>query len=269
MSEGHEVAQKREAAMPRSEISVINKARRCLVRGFEHRFSGPIDCIQIYAEGIELLEEKMPPLDQNKEAMMLMVTLRDNRSESLELGQRCAMDPILNCHRPPVDDYQNQHMAGQNREIMSDCTYVLERRAYATKFQIKKCRNKRMNAACRIETNLGKKHSVTSHERYLALEDADAVLNEGDSEFGISWADVDVKPVRKMAFATKVHLGVPVDVCGNILHCEQNDPEKKLLLCTRCRTVKYCSRECQKEHYKDHKRGCKRLVEQNNLELVD
>lgn len=50
-----------------------------------------------------------------------------------------------------------------------------------------------MHAACTIETKLGERHRVTSHERGLALEDADAVLKEGDSEFGFSWRDDDVE----------------------------------------------------------------------------
>jgi hypothetical protein len=31
---------------------------------------------------------------------------------------------------------------------------------------------------------------------------------------------------------------------------------KKLLVCTRCRTVKYCSVDCQRAHWKEHRRQC-------------
>ena len=31
----------------------------------------------------------------------------------------------------------------------------------------------------------------------------------------------------------------------------------KLLCCSRCKLVHYCSRECQKQHWKAHKRVCK------------
>lgn len=34
--------------------------------------------------------------------------------------------------------------------------------------------------------------------------------------------------------------------------------EKKLMRCERCRTARYCSKECQKKHWKVHKKRCKK-----------
>jgi tetratricopeptide (TPR) repeat protein len=34
-------------------------------------------------------------------------------------------------------------------------------------------------------------------------------------------------------------------------------PGKVLLQCSRCKKVKYCDRDCQKENWKDHKKNCK------------
>jgi hypothetical protein len=32
----------------------------------------------------------------------------------------------------------------------------------------------------------------------------------------------------------------------------------KMMMCSRCRTVHYCSRECQKAHWGDHKGQCRK-----------
>jgi hypothetical protein len=40
-------------------------------------------------------------------------------------------------------------------------------------------------------------------------------------------------------------------------HNEHN--EHKLSRCSGCRCVFYCGKECQKEHWKEHKEMCKRL----------
>ena len=36
--------------------------------------------------------------------------------------------------------------------------------------------------------------------------------------------------------------------------------DAKLLLCTACKLVKYCSVECQKSHRKQHKKACKKRL---------
>jgi len=42
-------------------------------------------------------------------------------------------------------------------------------------------------------------------------------------------------------------------VCGVF---EEQLPPKTLKICSRCKAVKYCSRKCQKEHWKYHKHDC-------------
>jgi len=43
------------------------------------------------------------------------------------------------------------------------------------------------------------------------------------------------------------------DICANCLESEN------LKTCTRCRIAKYCSAQCQKEDFPDHKKACKRI----------
>lgn len=40
--------------------------------------------------------------------------------------------------------------------------------------------------------------------------------------------------------------------CGKI----ETDPEKPLKPCSKCQTVRYCSRDCQKADWKVHKKTC-------------
>ncbi|RDB26909.1 hypothetical protein Hypma_005012 [Hypsizygus marmoreus] len=56
------------------------------------------------------------------------------------------------------------------------------------------------------------------------------------------------------AFATK-KLG---HKCGN---CNITGKETTLKICARCKTIQYCSRDCQKAHWKTHKDICNRNAE--------
>ena len=48
--------------------------------------------------------------------------------------------------------------------------------------------------------------------------------------------------------------------------CLKSESEKgsTLMKCSRCRTVKYCSRDCQVADWKVHKRACSRIVQEMN-----
>ncbi len=53
----------------------------------------------------------------------------------------------------------------------------------------------------------------------------------------------------------KFLLGVIAITCGN---CNSKaSQENPLLLCSRCKQVRYCNRECQKKHWFQHKQECK------------
>eukprot|EP00590_Aulacoseira_subarctica_P011785 CAMPEP_0172428684 /NCGR_PEP_ID=MMETSP1064-20121228/47363_1 /TAXON_ID=202472 /ORGANISM="Aulacoseira subarctica , Strain CCAP 1002/5" /LENGTH=273 /DNA_ID=CAMNT_0013173591 /DNA_START=54 /DNA_END=875 /DNA_ORIENTATION=- len=52
----------------------------------------------------------------------------------------------------------------------------------------------------------------------------------------------------------------PIPPCKNWL-CSNPGVKK----CTRCRYARYCSRECQLEHFKEHKSYCKKLAVPENI----
>jgi hypothetical protein len=41
--------------------------------------------------------------------------------------------------------------------------------------------------------------------------------------------------------------------------CCANDHNDASFLCSRCRVVPYCSRDCQQAHFKEHKADCKQI----------
>lgn len=47
--------------------------------------------------------------------------------------------------------------------------------------------------------------------------------------------------------------------CGAMQRFSPENPEGKLMKCAACKSVAYCSRECQKKAWKKHKVDCKRL----------
>jgi hypothetical protein len=50
------------------------------------------------------------------------------------------------------------------------------------------------------------------------------------------------------------------EMCANCYVLEKTLDEK-LLKCGQCRLIKYCSRECQREHWKEaHKKQCKKVA---------
>jgi len=159
----------------------------------------------------------------------------------------------------------NEHMANNCRAVISHSTYVLDHREYATKFQIQNCRSKRMACACIIQNKLGSRQSVSEHETVIALSDTNVIMNEGDSAFGVTWGD----SVRELVLETQFAMAVPnLEICANVKGCKTKKPDK-LFLCSRCKSVKYCCRDCQVGHYEDHKQVCKRIAAKNKLVLVD
>ncbi|TMW60214.1 hypothetical protein Poli38472_000256 [Pythium oligandrum] len=49
------------------------------------------------------------------------------------------------------------------------------------------------------------------------------------------------------------------DQCGVMQKFSADNPDGKLMKCGGCRTTQYCSRQCQKKAWKEHKTECKRI----------
>eukprot|EP01083_Nonionella_stella_P063138 164107_1 len=60
---------------------------------------------------------------------------------------------------------------------------------------------------------------------------------------------------------------VPV-ICGNASCSKQLDPSQ-LRLCSQCRLVAYCSRNCQRKHWKAKENGHKQLCECNKIPMAN
>lgn len=58
------------------------------------------------------------------------------------------------------------------------------------------------------------------------------------------------KPIQSTASASKK--------CGNCLKPKEDNTT--LMVCSRCRMAKYCSKECQKGHWSQHKKACSKPV---------
>ena len=88
------------------------------------------------------------------------------------------------------------------------------------------------------------------------------ILTNGDAEFSITYENGDEANWLDMAQETKIAMGEPnLEVCANIMKCKNKDKaEKKLMRCTRCKSVVYCGRDCQVNHFADHKKVCKRIA---------
>ena len=61
-----------------------------------------------------------------------------------------------------------------------------------------------------------------------------------------------VKSVKKMGFCYNPSCSQP----------RRKVERSRMFSCTRCGAVNYCSVECQKNHWKEHKKTCNRIVEQ-------
>ena len=46
--------------------------------------------------------------------------------------------------------------------------------------------------------------------------------------------------------------------CGNFLKCPKVETDSKFQCCSACKAIKYCSKQCQKDHWSTHKITCKK-----------
>lgn len=84
------------------------------------------------------------------------------------------------------------------------------------------------------------------------LEDVGKDYAEATQDHGLSERMVRAMTVGTMSAAQNAGAGGGM-VCNA---CARSLPEGKRMVCSRCRKVTYCSRECQASNWKAHKRGC-------------
>jgi hypothetical protein len=228
----------------------IGRARDYLRHGdeiLEESVLNMKEALDMYDLGISELE-KHSSLEESDEAIKLMVTLKDLHSTQWQTCIRCG---LMACFNDNSDEEGNTNMARNCRNVMSESTYVLDRPDHATPTQIQKCRAKRMACAMIIETKLGMRRQVTEDERGVALADAEAMLTEADP---CNWGEEG----KAMAEEAKIDMGVPNhNACANAKCKKTSDNFSQ---CSRCKSVVYCSRECQKKHFGNHKNVCKRIA---------
>jgi hypothetical protein len=87
------------------------------------------------------------------------------------------------------------------------------------------------------------------HRRYLT-HDANPDDNKGLSKAALKAHKKQVKSTTNLTQG---------EMCANCYVLEKT-LDRKLLKCGQCRLIKYCSPSCQKEHWKVHKKQCKKVA---------
>jgi hypothetical protein len=87
------------------------------------------------------------------------------------------------------------------------------------------------------------------HRRYLT-HDANPDDNKGLSKAALKAHKKQVKSTTNLTQG---------EMCANCYVLEKT-LDKKLLKCGQCRLIKYCGPNCQKEHWKVHKKQCKKVA---------
>lgn len=86
------------------------------------------------------------------------------------------------------------------------------------------------------------------------------LLKHGAKELPISGGGVTVTPSEFVNIASRVERTAEMRDLAEYMnrkHCKQCDKLADTKACSRCKSVQYCSRECQKKHWKVHKPDCK------------
>jgi ankyrin repeat protein len=77
-------------------------------------------------------------------------------------------------------------------------------------------------------------------------------LNSSALEFAIFFGFSEIARYLRSHGAEHLCVG-----CGRIGESEGKEESADLKMCSRCRWVRYCSKECQKEHWPVHRPDCK------------
>jgi len=127
----------------------------------------------------------------------------------------------------------------------------------------------RLGAVCLLEVIPANRTDVAK----VLLEEHKAALDIADVD-GISPRSMSVNTALLSPTAAMVNKEAGKRgrerAKSNVGNCGNCGKEADLFVCSRCKTVGYCGKECQKQHWKSggHKQNCKQLAAQNSKGVV-
>lgn len=126
----------------------------------------------------------------------------------------------------------------------------------------------RLGAVCLLEVVQAQRSDVArvlihKYDARLDIEDCDGVSPK--SMAIMSGAMNKVSDMINIQVAKHSRKQRGVDKCTN---CGQKS-STKIMVCSLCKSTQYCSRECQKKHWKNgHKSDCSRLAQSATVEII-
>ena len=86
---------------------------------------------------------------------------------------------------------------------------------------------------------------------YAALPDTPDLPEGAPEDVSMEWAKDKIE-----LHLAEMHQTLGYDPCAPCHACSKCALERKLMRCSRCKQVYYCSKECQKKDWKGHKKSC-------------
>jgi len=116
---------------------------------------------------------------------------------------------------------------------------------------------KEQHITLKHESTLDLKNYETDHYDHIAKSFTSYYSRGSVTLFFIDWDQffnpqcpyVDHEDVLSVSLKVKLRSRGMCRLCGNLAY----------QLCGRCRGIYYCSKECQKHHWKDHKKDCRQV----------
>lgn len=107
----------------------------------------------------------------------------------------------------------------------------------------------------------------------ISLQDLESKLtdgfyNEGSNAWAAAHVSLGEQRVLRMAERRARDLLAAIDdgpdSSPTLTKCANCGNDSSLMLCSRCKAVKYCGRTCQVTHFKEHKALCRTIATENS-----